>query len=310
MRKGERETQSVTRRPGRGPRVRSGRRPSRLHRLAMATLALLLAGFAVAAWAQPPTDTPSAADIPPSIATESPTAQAQEGRHLFEQGCVSCHGFDAEGVKGEGPSLVGAGEAAADFYLRTGRMPADQVGSEPLRKPPRYDDAQIRALVAYVGSLGAGPAIPEVHPALGSLSRGMSLFNESCAGCHGTGAKGGVAIGGYAPPLGEATPTEVGEAIRVGPYLMPRFSEGQLDSGDVDSIARYVQLTQEPEDAGGFGIGHIGPVPEGLVAWLAAVAALLLVARLIGERGAGAPPPDSAPEGDAEASGRGEGAKP
>jgi ubiquinol-cytochrome c reductase cytochrome c subunit len=260
----------------------------------MATLALLLAAFAVAAWAQPPSAVPSAADISPSIARESSAALVREGRHLYEQGCVSCHGFDAEGVEGQGPSLVGAGEAAADFYLRTGRMPADQVGSEPLRKPPRYSGAQIRALVAYVGSLGPGAAIPEVDPERGSLSQGMSLFNESCAGCHGTGGKGGVAIGGYAPPLGEATPTEVGEAIRVGPYLMPPFSPAQLDPHEVDSIARYVQLTQEPEDAGGFGIGHIGPVPEGLVAWLAAIAALLLVARLIGERGAGAPEEDGA----------------
>ena len=283
----------MRRRPHWQPRPRRGdrseRRPSRLRPLAMATLALLLTAFAVAAWAQPPAAAPSAADLSPSVATERSAALVGEGRDLFEQGCVSCHGFDAKGVEGQGPSLVGAGEAAADFYLRTGRMPADQVGSEPLRKPPRYDDAQIKALVAYVGSLGAGPAIPEVDPARGSLSRGMELFNESCAGCHGTGGKGGVAIGGYAPPLGEATPTEVGEAIRVGPYLMPRFSEEQLDAQDVNSIARYVQLTQEPEDAGGFGIGHIGPVPEGLVAWLAAIVALLLVARLIGERGAGAP---------------------
>jgi ubiquinol-cytochrome c reductase cytochrome c subunit len=65
---------------------------------------------------------------------------------------------------------------------------------------------------------------------------------------------------------------------------MPRFSEAQITPADLDSIARYVELTKHPEDAGGFGIGHIGPVPEGLVAWLAALAALLLVARLIGER--------------------------
>jgi ubiquinol-cytochrome c reductase cytochrome c subunit len=112
----------------------------------------------------------------------------------------------------------------------------------------------------------------------------MEMFTESCAGCHGIGGKGGVVIGGYAPPLGEATPTEVGEAIRVGPYLMPRFSAAQITPADLNSIARYVELTEHPEDAGGFGIGHIGPVPEGLVAWLAALAALLLVARLIGER--------------------------
>lgn len=274
------------------------RRTRRIRRAALAATALLLAAFAVAAWARPPTAPPATAPQggvseisgrywPLSSDTPGSSPLVGQGRRIFEEGCSSCHGFDGRGVEGQGPSLVGAGEAAADFYLRTGRMPLSQVGEQPLRGPPRYPEAQIRALDAYVGWLGPGPAIPVVRPEQGSISDGMRLFTESCAGCHGIGGKGGVAIGAYAPPLGEATPTQVGEAIRVGPYVMPSFSAGQLDSHDVDSIARYVQLTQSPDDAGGLGIGHIGPVPEGLVAWLAALAALLLVARLIGEGGAG-----------------------
>jgi ubiquinol-cytochrome c reductase cytochrome c subunit len=264
----------------------------RPRRIATLALALLLAAFAAASFANPPTAPPRrASDFDPPLAGSKSDASREsasmedEGRALFEEGCSSCHGFDGRGVPGQGPSLTTAGEAAADFYLRTGRMPLDQVGEQPLRRQPRYSDAQIRALVAYVGSLGSGPTIPVVHPERGSLSEGMRLFTDSCAGCHGIGGKGGVAIGAYAPPLGEATPTQVAEAIRIGPYVMPRFSEDQLDQADLDSIARYVQLTQDPDDAGGWGIGHIGPVPEGLVAWLAAIAALLLVARLIGERG-------------------------
>ena len=263
----------------------------RPERIATATLALLLGSFAVAAWATPPSSPPEGmSELGPHISREnSATPLEQEGQRLFEEGCSSCHGFDGSGVAGQGPSLSKAGEAAADFYLRTGRMPLDQVGEEPLRGEPSYSDRQIRALVAYVGSLGPGPAIPTVEPEQGSLSEGEQLFGESCAGCHGIGGKGGVAIGGYAPPLGAATPTQVGEAIRVGPYLMPRFSEAQLSDKEVDSIARYVELTKDPDDAGGWGIGHIGPVPEGLIAWLAAIAAILLVARLIGDRGAGEP---------------------
>jgi ubiquinol-cytochrome c reductase cytochrome c subunit len=245
----------------------------------MAVTALLLAAFAVAVWTQPASSAP-----PGDAAGSSRTAIPEEGRELFEEHCSTCHGLAGKGVKGQAPSLVGAGGAAADFYLRTGRMPLDQVGDEPLRGEPRFGDKEIRALDAYVESLGEGPAIPKVEPTKGSVSEGMEMFTESCAGCHGIGAKGGVAIGGYAPPLGEATPTEIGEAIRVGPYIMPRFSAAQITPAQVDSIARYVELTQHPEDAGGFGIGHIGPVPEGLVAWLAALVALLLVARLIGER--------------------------
>jgi ubiquinol-cytochrome c reductase cytochrome c subunit len=263
------------------------RRRDRVRRALMLALAIVLAGFAIAVWGRPPHD--------PTPVAAAASASA-EGRALFEEGCSSCHGFDGKGVKEQGPSLIHAGEAAADFYLRTGRMPLGQVGDEPLRGEPRYSDAQIEALVHYVGSLGDGPTIPDVDPDRGSVARGMELFTDSCAGCHAISGKGGVAIGGYAPPLGESTPTEVGEAIRVGPYLMPRFDEAAISPRDVDSIAAYVELTQEPEDAGGFGIGHIGPVPEGLVAWLAAIVALLLIARLIGERLGGSRADDEAEE--------------
>ena len=260
----------------------------RPRQIAIATLALLLAAFATVSFAKPPT---SASDIDHTRAGSMSDGRLEgKGQRLFEEGCSSCHGFDGKGVRGQGPSLVGAGEAAADFYLRTGRMPLDQVGQQPLRGAPRYSDAQIRALDAYVGSLGQGPTIPVVEPERGSLSEGMQLFGESCAGCHAISNKDGVAIDAYAPPLGEATLTEVGEAVRVGPYVMPRFSKAQLSDDELNSLARYVELTNHPDDAGGWGIGHIGPVPEGLIAWLAAIAAILLVARLIGERGAAAPP--------------------
>jgi ubiquinol-cytochrome c reductase cytochrome c subunit len=257
----------------------------------MLVTAVLLAGFAVAVWGQPPSGPSRVAAA--SMAAATATA---DGQALFEAGCSSCHGFDGKGVKGQGPSLIHAGEAAADFYLRTGRMPLGQVGDEPLRGEPRYSSSQIEALVDYVGSLGQGPSIPNVEPDEGSVAEGMELFTDSCAGCHAISGKGGVAIGGYAPPLGESTPTEVGEAIRVGPYLMPRFNEKLITPDQVNSIAAYVELTQEPEDAGGFGIGHIGPVPEGLAAWFAAVVALLLIARLIGERLGGSRADDEAEE--------------
>jgi ubiquinol-cytochrome c reductase cytochrome c subunit len=260
----------------------------RPRRIAILALALVLGVFSVGSFAKPPNATSDLAGG--KAGSTPPTPLEEQGQRLFEEACSSCHGFDGKGVRGQGPSLVGAGEAAADFYLRTGRMPLDQVGEQPLRGEPSYSDAQIRALDAYVGSLGPGPAIPAVEPERGSLSEGMQLFGESCAGCHAISGKGGVAIGAYAPPLGEATPTQVGEAVRVGPYVMPRFSEAQLSDEEIDSLARYVELTKHPDDAGGWGIGHIGPVPEGLIAWLAAIVAILLVARLIGERGAGAPP--------------------
>ncbi len=207
----------------------------------------------------------------------------QRGRALFAEECASCHGAHARGVPGSGPSLRGAGAAAADFYLRTGRMPIDDPGEQPLRSHPRFGDRDIRALDAFVGSFG-GPPIPEIHPSRGTLNEGLKLFTANCSGCHSISAKGGVVVGAYAPPLDSATATQVGEATRVGPYVMPSFGRAQISDPQLDSLARYVELAKHPDDAGGWGIGHIGPVPEGLVAWVLAGVALLLVARLIGER--------------------------
>ena len=207
-----------------------------------------------------------------------------EGRSLYVTGCASCHGFDARGVPGSGPSLEDAGALAADFYLSTGRMPLkEETGSQPERAKPAYRPDQIRALVAYVGSLG-GPSIPSVHPEEGDLNLGLQAYTSYCAGCHQIAGEGGVLTGAVPPPLREATPTQIAEAVRMGPYVMPRFDERTIDAHTLDSIVRYVQLTKDPADEGGWGIGHLGPIPEGLVAWLIGLAALVLVVRFIGER--------------------------
>jgi quinol---cytochrome-c reductase cytochrome c subunit len=97
-------------------------------------------------------------------------------------------------------------------------------------------------------------------------------------------ARGGIVTGAFAPSLTEATPTELAEAVRVGPYLMPKFGRRQIDEQELDSIARYVELSKHPVNDGGWAIGNLGPIPEGMIAWLLAIVALLLVARAIGER--------------------------
>jgi ubiquinol-cytochrome c reductase cytochrome c subunit len=214
----------------------------------------------------------------------SSPSQVTLGRRLFVAGCSSCHGMSATGISGRGPSLIGAGAQAADFYLSTGRMPLSAPGQVPHRSHPAYPPDQIDALVAYIGSLG-GPPIPGADPSAGSLSRGSRLFAATCAGCHQITGTGGVVPGGSVPALSDATPTQIAEAIRIGPYLMPRFNADALNQQDVNSIARYVlDSPSHPLDAGGWSLGHLGPIPEGMVAWFVAIGALLAVARLIGER--------------------------
>jgi ubiquinol-cytochrome c reductase cytochrome c subunit len=208
---------------------------------------------------------------------------AATGRQLYLGSCSSCHGFDARGVRGRGPSLHGVGARAADFYLSTGRMPLDDPRDQPLRHTPAFPRTQLAALTAYVASLG-GPPIPHADPRRGSLSEGWQEYADRCAGCHQVVGQGGMVTGARVPSLQAATATQIAEAVRIGPYLMPKFSESTLDQRKLDSLVRYIDYTRAPQDRGGWAIGHIGPVPEGMVAWFLGLLALILTARVIDER--------------------------
>jgi ubiquinol-cytochrome c reductase cytochrome c subunit len=252
-------------------------------RLVLGTLAALFGAAAVVfafapsggAQGKPSVGSPPSEPFPPEL--------VRDGQYLFVEGCSTCHGLSAEGIEGVAPDLRGVGAQAADFYLRTGRMPLDKEGDQPLRSHPEYEQDEIDAIVAYIGSLG-GPAIPEVDPASGDLSEGRQLFSLYCAGCHQIGARGGVVTNAFAPDLQPASALDIAEAVRIGPYVMPVFDENLISDAQLNSIARYVQLTQNPDNAGGWGIGNIGPIPEGMVAWFLGGVALLLCARMIGER--------------------------
>ncbi len=258
---------------------------SRRRRRIVGAIAIVCGALAVALAIVGPapaqTQQPVAGTATTAAAARAASGSVARGRSLFEQGCSDCHGLDAHGVAGVAPDLHGVGALSADFYLRTGRMPLANPTQQPVRTEPAYSSREIADLDAYVGSLG-GPPIPQVDTAAASLSRGLELFTENCAGCHQIVGRGGIVPGAVIPDLQDSKPVDVAEAVRVGPYVMPRFP--QLSDADVAALANYVQYTHDPVDRGGWGIGHIGPIPEGMVAWLLAGVALLLTIRLIGER--------------------------
>jgi ubiquinol-cytochrome c reductase cytochrome c subunit len=203
------------------------------------------------------------------------------GAELYSTQCASCHGVAHDGVAGRGPSLLTEGEASADFVLRTGRMPLASPSMQAQRGPVRYGEDQILALVAYIGSIGDGPDIPDVDAARGDVADGGELYRLNCAACH-VASLAGAPIGGgrEAPSLAQATPTQIGEAIIVGPGAMPVF--GSLESSDIDSIAAYVEALNEQHTTGASSFGGAGPVAEGLAAWLLALVPLVALTRWIG----------------------------
>lgn len=251
---------------------------------AMLTVAVVLGALGLTGIAEGDRRVPTPS-YPPSVSAvaNSVGGIVEQGRSLFVKGCSYCHGMTAHGIPGRAPSLVGVGAQAPDFYLSTGRMPLPDPHAYPERSKPAYPRPQIDALIAYIARLG-GPAIPAINVKEGNLSEGEQAFALHCAGCHQIIARGGIVTGSVAPPLQQATATEIAEAVRIGPYLMPRFSVGEINQQTLNSIARYITYTRHPADRGGWGIGHIGPIPEGMVAWLLALSSLLIIARVIGER--------------------------
>jgi ubiquinol-cytochrome c reductase cytochrome c subunit len=228
---------------------------------------------------------------PPIVPTHhgGDKAQLQLGEELFAANCVRCHGIAGRGrLHGEAnllaPPLKGVGERAGDFYLRTGYMPLADSRDQPVRTRPRFKEPELRALIAYVGSLGDGPPVPTPHWQGASVEHGRELFTEHCAGCHQVVAEGGIMTGAKAPPLSDATPVQVAEAVRIGPYAMPPFTEKAISDAELDAIIAYVQYTKDPEDAGGWGISHLGPFPEGMVTWLIAAVVLVVTCIVVSKR--------------------------
>jgi ubiquinol-cytochrome c reductase cytochrome c subunit len=220
--------------------------------------------------------------------SQPPASYIPVGEVLFAQNCASCHGAQAEGSS-IAPNLQGVGPATVDFWVSSGRMPAQDTNAvEAERKPARLTPLQALQVAAYVNSLDpAVPFVPAVNTAKGDVADGAELFSLNCAACHTiTGSGDALAYGTNAPSLNkkEITAQQVAEAIRTGPANMPRFT-GNLSDAQVRDIVTYVtQYIQHPQDPGGFGLGGVGPVTEGFVGLLLGVGGLVLICFWIGDR--------------------------
>jgi ubiquinol-cytochrome c reductase cytochrome c subunit len=221
---------------------------------------------------------------PASAAAPTTAQQAQIafGRTIFEKDCATCHGFDAQGQSGIAPGLIGVGAAAVDFQVSTGRMPAAENGAENIQKPPRLDRKQPLAVAAYIQALGGGPPIPSaaaVSSSGANIGLGQQLFIADCAQCHNfVGAGGALTDGKFAPALTDATPTQIYEAMLTGPEAMPVFNDTTITPNEKRDVIAYVTGVRSQANPGGFSLGRVGPVTEGLVAFLGLLLFMVLAA--------------------------------
>ena len=268
---------------------RSAGRLSRHRRNPLAGFAVLLVGLLMAgtAWAL----------LAPAQASEttSDADKVAQGRELFLVGCSFCHGQNGQGqlsIDGEtqlGPSLVGVGAAAVDFQVGTGRMPLANPAVQGPTKKEAYSDEEREALAAYVASLGPGPAIPSEEDYSTadmseaekerSIVNGGQIFLTNCTACHNfTGAGGAMPRGKWAPGLMDTSEKHIYEALLTGPSQMPVFSNGNLAPEEKRDVIAYLRSLDEQPDVGGFTLGSLGPVTEGLFAWIVGVGGLVAAA--------------------------------
>ena len=253
----------------------SRRRRSRFAAPAVLLIGLLATGGVYAAF------------TPADAAKQDDATEVAKGKALFMVGCSSCHGMNGEGIttkrgKQLGPPLVGVGAAAVDFQVGTGRMPMAQPGVQVPRKKVLYSDEEISQLGAYVASLGPGPDVPaksqyDIAKASNeSIVRGGEIFRTNCTACHNfAGSGGALPQGKYAPKLTGVTKKHIYEALLTGPQQMPVFSDAVLTPEDKADVIAYLKKTEKTPGYGGFSMGALGPVSEGMFAWLVGIGVLV-----------------------------------
>jgi ubiquinol-cytochrome c reductase cytochrome c subunit len=223
-------------------------------------------------------------------------AAAQEGESLsdpvafaettYANVCAECHGAagqggtvpgtdeDAPAIRGED----GVDVATVDLVLRTGRMPPPGDPFDNRAREVAYDEAEREALVAWMaGALDLEGEVPEVGE--GDVALGLETFALHCAHCHGNAGAGGTAgANAWTPEVVHLDPVAVVEAIRVGPFEMPAFTEDQITVEEANAVASYLQAIDDKQGTPVLGLVELNPVfASGFVGLLA----VLLIGSLL-----------------------------
>jgi ubiquinol-cytochrome c reductase cytochrome c subunit len=226
------------------------------------------------------------AAVSPKVQSVRTAEEIALGKKLFLSNCSSCHGKNAEGTA-NAPSLIGVGEASVDFQVSTGRMPGAASGPQLEVKPVQFTEEQTSAMAAYIGSLADGPSIPDAAylQANGNPTVGGELFRINCAMCHNAGGAGGALTEGkYAPNLMKSSAKTIYEAMVTGPQNMPVFNEANITPEEKNDIITYLTYLQNNRSVGGEELGNLGPVVEGLVAWLGLLGLIVAITVWLGAK--------------------------
>jgi ubiquinol-cytochrome c reductase cytochrome c subunit len=171
-----------------------------------------------------------------------------QGENLYQIHCAACHSPDGRGgfvplTGAPAPPISGSERVTISYArltLRTGRMPP---AGDPHDNRPRAlvlsAEQQDDVLAFLVQRFNIEGDLED--PGLGDPAAGLEHYATNCAQCHGATGAGGVAGGGaWTPAIARHDSLVVADAVRTGPFQMPRFDEGQLSDEQVADIAAFL----------------------------------------------------------------------
>jgi ubiquinol-cytochrome c reductase cytochrome c subunit len=103
--------------------------------------------------------------------------------------------------------------------------------------------------------------------------------------CHNAvGAGGALTQGKYAPNLMKVSGEHIYEAMLTGPQNMPVFNDANLTPSDKKDIITYLTYVQNNPSAGGYELGNLGPVVEGLFIWIFVLGLIIAITIWLGAK--------------------------
>jgi cbb3-type cytochrome c oxidase subunit III len=185
----------------------------------------------------------------------SSSANAQNGKAIFQQQCAGCHALEAAGSTSTiGPNLDDAfAQARSEGYEESAiaNIVHDQIrfpGQYPTaQNDPAYLKANMPAnlvkgqdaedVAAFVAANAGVSGFAVSRPVTGT--NGKSIFQSQCASCHTLKDAG--TTGTVGPNLDQLSPpfAVVQRQVTNGGSVMPAF-KGKLTDAQIRAVAQYV----------------------------------------------------------------------
>ncbi len=226
-----------------------------------------------------------------TASSSSSTDDVSKGRALFLVGCASCHGKNGEGITSRTAASTAPPWSASAPPRSTSRSaPAGCRWRRPARRPRSsrrvYTAEETSLLAAYVATLGPGPSIPtsdKYSPDAIPESEREEAIVRGGSSSGPTARPATTSPQPAAPSPAASTPPAWSASSRSTSTRPWSPARSRCRSSPTTCSRPTRSATSSPSSRasrptpsyGGSQLGSLGPVSEGLFAWLAGIGVLV-----------------------------------